>query len=134
MLVNESQIEVSDQPEEGWKYLGEFVWVLKFGATRIRLFELDLFCQIDDEVELRETLLVDRIHTIIDELAAKKDAQCHDSQVVVLTFIERVEAFGIDHDGCGVLTVNSLAIGDRTRVDPETLHIDKVVVLKAAIT
>ena len=131
MLVNESQVEVSDQPEEGWEYLGELVWVLKFGATRIRLFELDLLRQVDDEVELREALLVDRIHTIIDELAAEKDAQCHDSQVVVLAFVERVEAFGIDHDGCGMLTVNSLAIGDRTRVDPETLYINIVMVLKS---
>ena len=129
MLVDESQVEVSDEPEEGWEYLGELVRVLKFGATR--LFKLDLLRQVDDEVELGEALLVNRIHAIIDELAAKKDAQRHDSQVVVLAFVERVEAFGIDHDGCGLLTVHSLAIGDRTRVDPETLHINIVVVLKS---
>ena len=129
MLVDESQVEVSDEPEEGWEYLGELVRVLKFEATR--LFELDLLRQVDDEVELGEALLVNRIHAIIDELAAKKDAQRHDSQVVVLAFVERVEAFGIDHDGCGLLTVHSLAIGDRTRVDPETLHINIVVVLKS---
>ena len=130
MLVDESQIEVSDQPEEGWEYLGELVRVLKFGASGIRLLELDLFRQVNDEVELGEALLVDRIHTIIDELAAKKDAQCHDSQVVVLALVERVEAFGVDHDGCSLLTVHSLAIGDRTRVDPETLYKDRVVILK----
>lgn len=122
-MVDKRKVEITDEPEKRRKNLRKLLRVLKL-PHRARRLQLDLLGQIHDKVQLGEALLVDCAHAVVDQLTAEEHAQGHDSQVVVFALIKGVQSLRVNDDCCCLVTLGRLAVRDRPRINPKTLHRD----------
>ena len=63
MLVLEIEAEVSNDPHEGWEILAQFTRVGKLHHTGRS--KLDVLCEVHDQVQVVQRVLVDRPHTVV---------------------------------------------------------------------
>jgi hypothetical protein len=119
-LVNKGEIEVPNEPEEGGENLGELFRVLL--VSELGTPQLDMLSHVDNQVELRQALLIYRVHAVVNQLAAKKQTESQNAQVVVLTLVDSVESFAVDHYCSHLLASGRPAVRDWACVNPKTLQ------------
>ena len=109
LLVDQLKGEVPDNPHEGWKILGVFLWVHVI-LVEPRLFDLDVLGQIDDQREVLEGVLINRSNRVVDEVRREEDSQREDSHVMVGVFIKGAKTFGVHYNNINWVTVWSEAL------------------------
>ena len=87
VLIDELQSEVSDDPHEGGEVL-RVLFRVSIIVTATGL-NLDVFSQIDDETQVVELGLVNRLLAVIDEIGSEEDGEGENSHIVVLLLVRR---------------------------------------------
>ena len=87
VLIDELQSEVSDDPHEGGEVL-RVLFRVSIIVTATGL-NLDVFGQIDDETQVVELGLVNRLLAVIDEIGSEEDGEGENSHIVVLLLVRR---------------------------------------------
>lgn len=91
-FILELEREVAQDPVEGREVALDELFVVDVGV-----FKLDVFRQIQDEVEILDGRLVDRASRVVYEATGEEQSEREDFVVVVAVLVECAESFGV-HD------------------------------------
>ena len=117
-MIDELKSEVAHDPHER----GEVLRVLLGVRVVVTAsgFNLDVLREVDDEAEIVELGLIDRLLAVIDEVGCEQDGQRENSHIVVLLLICGAEPLCIEHEHLNGVTIGCEAI-NRLTPDPHSL-------------
>ena len=118
-MIDELKSEVAHDPHERGEVLRVLLGVRVVVAASG--FNLDVLREVDDEAEIVELGLIDRLLAVIDEVGCEQDGQRENSHIVVLLLVGGAEAFGVEHEHLDGLAVGREAF-NRLAPDPYTLN------------